>query len=96
MALVAGVEFDILRAVLALVPGLARRHPIKKWAAECEHGLQRCARRIERGADGPNRCHGAALAHHRLIVFQHFRIDQCGNTEFVHRAIRTPHRCRNK
>jgi competence protein ComEC len=33
MALVAGVVFFILRAVLALVPGLALRHPIKKWAA---------------------------------------------------------------
>jgi competence protein ComEC len=33
MALVAGVVFFILRAGLALVPGLALRHPIKKWAA---------------------------------------------------------------
>jgi competence protein ComEC len=33
MALVAGVVFFILRAGLALVPGLALRHPVKKWAA---------------------------------------------------------------
>jgi competence protein ComEC len=33
MALVAGVVFFILRAGLALVPGLALRRPIKKWAA---------------------------------------------------------------
>ena len=33
MAVVAGVVFFFLRAVLALVPGLALRQPIKKWAA---------------------------------------------------------------
>lgn len=33
MALVAGVVFFVLRALLALVPSLARRHPIKKWSA---------------------------------------------------------------
>ncbi len=33
MALVAGVVFFVLRALLALVPPLARRHPIKKWSA---------------------------------------------------------------
>src|SRR6266436_9362291 len=33
MALVAGVVFFIVRAVLALFPALALRHPIKKWAA---------------------------------------------------------------
>jgi competence protein ComEC len=33
MALVAGVVFFILRAGLALVPGLALRRPVKKWAA---------------------------------------------------------------
>jgi competence protein ComEC len=33
MALVAGVVFFMLRAGLALVPGLALRHPVKKWAA---------------------------------------------------------------
>lgn len=33
MALVAGVVFFAIRALLALVPGLAMRHPIKKWAA---------------------------------------------------------------
>jgi competence protein ComEC len=33
MALVAGVVFFIVRAVLALVPALALRHPVKKWAA---------------------------------------------------------------
>jgi competence protein ComEC len=33
MALVAGVVFFTIRALLALVPGLAMRHPIKKWAA---------------------------------------------------------------
>jgi len=35
MAVVAGVVFFFLRAVLALIPGLALRHPIKKWAAFC-------------------------------------------------------------
>jgi competence protein ComEC len=33
MAVVAGVVFFILRALLALIPGLADRAPIKKWAA---------------------------------------------------------------
>ena len=33
MAVVAGVMFFIFRAVLALIPGLADRVPIKKWAA---------------------------------------------------------------
>jgi competence protein ComEC len=33
MAVVAGVVFVFLRAVLALAPGLAERRPIKKWAA---------------------------------------------------------------
>src|SRR5258705_10462408 len=33
MALVAGVVFFIVRAVLALFPALAPRRPIKKWAA---------------------------------------------------------------
>jgi competence protein ComEC len=33
MALVAGVVFFTLRAILALVPAFASRHPIKKWAA---------------------------------------------------------------
>ena len=33
MAVVAGVVFFILRALLALIPGLADRMPIKKWAA---------------------------------------------------------------
>jgi competence protein ComEC len=33
MALVAGVVFFIVRAVLALFPALALRHAIKKWAA---------------------------------------------------------------
>jgi competence protein ComEC len=33
MALVAGVVFFFVRAVLALIPALALRHPIKKWAA---------------------------------------------------------------
>jgi competence protein ComEC len=33
MALVAGVVFFVLRAVLALFPALARDQPIKKWAA---------------------------------------------------------------
>src|SRR5204862_7352456 len=33
MALVAGVVFFVLRALLALVPSLARRRPIKKWSA---------------------------------------------------------------
>ena len=33
MAVVAGVVFFFLRAVLALIPGVADRMPIKKWAA---------------------------------------------------------------
>jgi competence protein ComEC len=33
MAVVAGVVFFFVRALLALVPGLALRRPIKKWAA---------------------------------------------------------------
>ena len=33
MAVVAGVVFFVLRAILALVPVLANRRPIKKWAA---------------------------------------------------------------
>jgi competence protein ComEC len=33
MALVAGVVFFVLRAVLALIPAFARDRPIKKWAA---------------------------------------------------------------
>ena len=33
MAVVAGVVFFIIRALLALIPGLADRKPIKKWAA---------------------------------------------------------------
>ena len=33
MALVAGVVFFVVRALLALSPALAMRHPIKKWAA---------------------------------------------------------------
>jgi competence protein ComEC len=33
MAVVAGVVFFFVRAILALVPGLALRRPIKKWAA---------------------------------------------------------------
>ncbi|HEY4746962.1 MAG TPA: ComEC family competence protein, partial [Steroidobacteraceae bacterium] len=33
MAVVAGVVFFVVRALLALVPGLALRRPIKKWAA---------------------------------------------------------------
>jgi competence protein ComEC len=33
MAVVAGIVFFILRASLALVPGLADRMPVKKWAA---------------------------------------------------------------
>jgi competence protein ComEC len=33
MAVVAGVVFFVLRALLALVPGLASARPIKKWAA---------------------------------------------------------------
>jgi competence protein ComEC len=33
MALVAGVVFFVLRALLALIPGLASARPIKKWSA---------------------------------------------------------------
>src|SRR6185312_13156295 len=33
MAVVAGVVFFVLRAFLALIPGLPSRQPIKKWSA---------------------------------------------------------------
>jgi competence protein ComEC len=33
MAVVAGIVFFIVRAILALIPGLADRSPIKKWSA---------------------------------------------------------------
>ena len=33
MAVIAGIVFFTFRALLALVPGFANRHPIKKWAA---------------------------------------------------------------
>jgi competence protein ComEC len=33
MVVVAGIVFFFIRAVLALIPSLASRHPIKKWAA---------------------------------------------------------------
>src|SRR5664280_2414647 len=33
MAVVAGIVFFFIRAGLALIPSLASRHPIKKWAA---------------------------------------------------------------
>lgn len=33
MAVVAGVMFFILRALLTLIRGLADRQPVKKWAA---------------------------------------------------------------
>ena len=33
MAVVAGIVFFVVRAALALIPGLALRRPIKKWAA---------------------------------------------------------------
>jgi competence protein ComEC len=33
MAVIAGIVFFTLRALLALIPGFASRHPIKKWAA---------------------------------------------------------------
>src|SRR5262249_39370466 len=33
MAVVAGIVFFVLRALLALVPALVTRRPIKKWAA---------------------------------------------------------------
>ena len=33
MAVVAGIVFFILRALLALIPGLTDRMPVKKWAA---------------------------------------------------------------
>ena len=35
MAVVAGIVFFFIRAGLALIPSLASRHPIKKWAAAC-------------------------------------------------------------
>lgn len=38
MAVVAGVVFFAIRAALALVPFLANRYPIKKWAACCALG----------------------------------------------------------
>ena len=33
MAVVAGVVFFVFRAGFALIPGIALRHPIKKWGA---------------------------------------------------------------
>ena len=33
MAVVAGIVFFILRALLALIPGLTDRMPVKKWEA---------------------------------------------------------------
>ncbi|MGA2894517.1 MAG: ComEC/Rec2 family competence protein [Xanthobacteraceae bacterium] len=39
MAVVAGVIFFLFRAVLALIPGLADRAPIKKWAAAAALGV---------------------------------------------------------
>ena len=33
MAVVAGIVFFVLRALFALIPAFANRHPIKKWAA---------------------------------------------------------------
>src|SRR5208282_2833715 len=42
MALVAGVVFFILRAGFALVPGLALRRPVKKWAAAAALAAAAC------------------------------------------------------
>lgn len=42
MAVVAGVVFFAVRAGLALFPGLANRHPIKKWAAACALAMAAC------------------------------------------------------
>ena len=39
MAVVAGVVFFLFRALLALIPGLADRAPIKKWAALAALGV---------------------------------------------------------
>jgi competence protein ComEC len=39
MAVVAGIVFFALRALFALLPGLATRHPIKKWAALAALGM---------------------------------------------------------
>ena len=36
MAVVAGVVFFVLRALLALIPAFAGRYPIKKWATAVE------------------------------------------------------------
>src|ERR1051325_4655409 len=33
MAVVSGIVFFVIRAILALIPSLAYRRPIKKWAA---------------------------------------------------------------
>src|SRR5258708_18849973 len=33
MAVIAGIVFFTIRALLALVPGFTNRYPIKKWAA---------------------------------------------------------------
>ena len=33
MAVVSGIVFFVIRAVLAVIPSLAHRRPIKKWAA---------------------------------------------------------------
>lgn len=39
MAVVAGVVFFVIRAGLALIPSVASRYPIKKWAALCALGM---------------------------------------------------------
>jgi competence protein ComEC len=36
MAVVAGIVFFIMRGILALIPAIALRYPIKKWAIAIE------------------------------------------------------------
>src|SRR6202008_3472022 len=59
MAVVAGVIFFIVRAFFALIPGLADRAPIKKWAGSGGAVRHRLLPRIVRQSGGD-----AALVHH--------------------------------
>ncbi len=59
MAVVAGVVFFVVRAILALLPGLALRRPIKKWARAGGAGR----RHALSGAVGRRGCDPALLHH---------------------------------
>ena len=59
MAVVAGVVFFVLRACLALIPGLASARPIKKWAA---------MRRSDRGLRSICCCRASEVATQRSFI----------------------------